>query len=75
MEENGMIRAPYPPYSSDLAHSDFYLFGYMRHCLRGQSFEAADELFSAVEAVLGGLEKRLWMGFFSNGWRDSGDAL
>jgi histone-lysine N-methyltransferase SETMAR len=49
MEENEMARATHPPYSPDLAPSDFYLFGCMKHCLRGQSFEAADELFSAIE--------------------------
>jgi hypothetical protein len=50
MEENLMARAPHPLYSPDLTPSDFYLFGYMKHCLRGQSFEADDELFSAIEA-------------------------
>jgi hypothetical protein len=49
MEENGMARAPHPPYSPDLAPSDIYLFGYMKYGLRRQSFEAADELFSAIE--------------------------
>jgi hypothetical protein len=51
MEENRMARAPHPPspYSPHLAPSDFYLFGYMKHCLRGQSFEAANEHFSAIE--------------------------
>jgi transposase len=57
MEENGMIRAPHPRYSPDLTPSDFYLFGYVKHCLRGQSFETADELFSSIEAVLRGIEK------------------
>jgi histone-lysine N-methyltransferase SETMAR len=51
MEENGMARAPHPPYSPDLAPSDLYLFGHMKHRLRGQSFEAADELFSASEVI------------------------
>jgi hypothetical protein len=51
MEENWMIKAFHPPYSSDLAPSDFYLFGYVKHCLRGQSFETADKLFSSIEAV------------------------
>jgi hypothetical protein len=49
MEENGMARAPHQPYSQNLAPSDFYLIGFMKHCLRGQSVEAADELFSAIE--------------------------
>jgi hypothetical protein len=51
MEENGMARAPHPlsPHSADLALSDFCLIVYMKHCLRGQSFEVADELFSIIE--------------------------
>jgi hypothetical protein len=49
MEENGMARSTHPPYSPDLALSDFFLFGDMKHCLRGHSFEAADKLFSAIE--------------------------
>jgi hypothetical protein len=44
-----MARALHSPYSPDLAPSDFYLFGYVKHCPRSQSFEAADELFSAIE--------------------------
>jgi hypothetical protein len=49
MEENVMARAPHPPYSSDLAPSDLFFFYYVKHCLRGQLFEAEDELFSAIE--------------------------
>jgi hypothetical protein len=57
MEENGMIRAPHPYYSPDLTPSDFYLFGYVKHCLRGQSFETADDLLLSIEAVLRDIEK------------------
>jgi hypothetical protein len=52
-----MIRIPNPPYSPDLALSDFYFAGYVSHCLRGQSFEAADEHFSSIEALSRGVEK------------------
>jgi hypothetical protein len=45
------------PYSPDLAPSDFYLFGYVKRCLAGLSFEDADQLLAAVEAVLEGIEK------------------
>jgi hypothetical protein len=51
MEENAMIRVAHPPYSPELAQSDFYLSGYVNRCLRGQSFEAAGELFSASEVI------------------------
>jgi hypothetical protein len=57
MEENGLERAIHPPYSPDLAPSDFYLFTHVKHCLRGQSFETADELFLAFDAVLRGIDK------------------
>jgi hypothetical protein len=33
--ENRMKSAPHPPYSPDLAPSDFYLFGYVNRCLAG----------------------------------------
>jgi histone-lysine N-methyltransferase SETMAR len=56
-EENGLERAIHPPYSQDLAPSDFYLFSHVKHCLRGQSFETADELFLAIDAVLRSIEK------------------
>jgi hypothetical protein len=29
----------------------------VKHCLRGQSFETADELFFAIDVVLRGIEK------------------
>jgi hypothetical protein len=46
-----MARDPHPlsPYSPDLTPPDFDLFGHVKHVLRAQSFEAADELFSAME--------------------------
>jgi hypothetical protein len=52
-----MKSAPHPPYSPDLAPSDFYLFGYVNICLAGPSFEDADQLFAAVKGVLEGIEK------------------
>jgi hypothetical protein len=66
MEENAMIGATHPArfYSPDSAPSDFYLFGYVKHCLRGQSFEAVDELFSSIEAVLRDIEKSTFNAVF-----------
>jgi hypothetical protein len=52
-----MKSAPHPPYSPDLAPSDFYLFGYVKRCLASLSFEDADQLLAAVEDVLEGIEK------------------
>jgi histone-lysine N-methyltransferase SETMAR len=55
--KNRMKSAPHPPYSPDLVPSDFYLFGYVKRCLAGLSFEDADQLLAAVEDVLEGIEK------------------
>jgi histone-lysine N-methyltransferase SETMAR len=55
--ENPMKSVPHPPYSPDLAPSDFYLFGNVKRCLTGLSFEDADQLLAAVEGVREGIEK------------------
>jgi histone-lysine N-methyltransferase SETMAR len=55
--ENRMKPAPHPPYSPDLAPSDFYLFGYVKRCLAGLSSEDANQLLAAVEGVLEGINK------------------
>jgi hypothetical protein len=52
-----MTSVPYYPYSPDLAPSDVSLFGYVKRCLAGLSFEDADRLLAAVEGVLEGIEK------------------
>jgi hypothetical protein len=52
-----MKLAPHPLYSSDFAPSDFYLFGYVKRCLAGLSFEDADQLLAVVEGVPEDIEK------------------
>jgi hypothetical protein len=42
----------------------------VKHCLRGRSFETADELFLAIDAVLRGIEKWTLHAPFSIGCRD-----
>jgi hypothetical protein len=51
-----MKSAPHPPYSPDLAPLDFYLFGYVKKCLTGLSFEDAGQLLATVEGILEGIE-------------------
>jgi hypothetical protein len=55
--ENRMKSAPHPPYSPDLAPSDFYLFGDVKRCLADLSFEDANQILVAVESALEGIEK------------------
>jgi histone-lysine N-methyltransferase SETMAR len=52
-----MKSAPHPPYSPDLAPSDFDLFGNVKRCLAGLSFEDVDQLLATVEDFLEGIEK------------------
>jgi hypothetical protein len=65
-----MKSAPHPLYSPDLALSDFYLFGHVKRCLAGVSFEDADQLLAAVEGVLEGIKKVTLQAVFSSGWTD-----
>jgi transposase len=52
MEEHGPRTAPYPPYSPDLAPSDFFLFGYIKRALQGSEFQSVEELLAAVAGIL-----------------------
>jgi hypothetical protein len=54
---------------------DFHLFGYVKHRLKGQSFETAGELFSAIEAVWRGIDRSALDAGLSSECRDSGDAM
>jgi hypothetical protein len=40
--------APHPPYSPDLAPSDFFLFGYIKQKITGQEFASPDDLLEAI---------------------------
>ena len=48
---------PHPPYSPDLAPSDFHLFGVLKDPLRGRHFGNESELKSAVNEVVKGMSK------------------
>jgi histone-lysine N-methyltransferase SETMAR len=41
--ENRIGLVPHPPYSPDLAPSDFWLFGHMKTLLVGQTFDEPDQ--------------------------------
>jgi histone-lysine N-methyltransferase SETMAR len=55
----------HPPYSSDLAPSDYFLFGSLRKALRGRQFTSDQEVKEAVHAWLAAQPKTL----FSEGIR------
>jgi len=50
----------YPPYSPDLAPSDFYLFPKLKEEIRGKKFEDDSEVMAAVEAFFEGQDKEFY---------------
>jgi hypothetical protein len=66
MQQNAMRRAPHPPYSPDLAPSDFYLFGYIKQLLLRCEFTDRDSLLQGFRDILGGIEKATLEGVFCN---------
>jgi histone-lysine N-methyltransferase SETMAR len=52
MDLHRMRRAPQPPFSPDLAPSDFYLFGKPKTTLMGSIFENEQELLDGIMRVL-----------------------
>jgi transposase len=48
-DENGLWLATHPPYSPDLAPSDFFLFGYVKNRLQGIVFTSREELLADFE--------------------------
>jgi histone-lysine N-methyltransferase SETMAR len=57
LKHNGMKRAPHLPYSPDLAPSDSYLFGYIKHLLAEYKFPDRKALLEAARHILEGIEK------------------
>lgn len=57
LKELGIKRLEHPPYSPDLAPSDFFLFGYLKKLLEGEEFDSEIELFDRVTEILKGISK------------------
>lgn len=52
-----MKRAPQPPYSPDIAPSDFFLFGYIKSKLNGKHFDSVESLIEEVQEILSEISK------------------
>jgi hypothetical protein len=59
LEQNATKGIPYPAYSRDTAPLDFYLFGYVKQLSTGQEFPDGEALLTAINAILGGIEKTI----------------
>ena len=51
LQHLGLKKLPHPPYSPDIAPSDFYLFGRIKGMLAGKSFGSREELLSEVMKI------------------------
>lgn len=49
LRDFGFQQLPHPPYSLDLAPSDYYLFGHLKKALRGRRFLSDEELKGATK--------------------------
>jgi hypothetical protein len=56
-EENRFRLAVHPPNSSDLAPSDFSLFGHIKYCLQGITFPFGEELLAAIHEIVGAITR------------------
>jgi hypothetical protein len=45
MKATNLILLPQPPYSPEVAPSDFFLFGYLKNQLKGEPSKTIDELY------------------------------
>jgi hypothetical protein len=65
-EENGLRLAPLPPYSLDLAPSDFFLFGYVKELLKGMVFPSYEALLDTISEVVTGIESETLTAVFEH---------
>jgi transposase InsO family protein len=63
--ENRWEMARHPPYASDLAPSDFFLFGHVNHVLDGAGFPSEETLLAAIQRVLSNLTGDTLRAFFA----------
>jgi histone-lysine N-methyltransferase SETMAR len=69
MDHNSLRKIPHPPYSADLAPSDFYLFGYVKDRLQGHEFREGAELVSDILEILNRIPTDTLVDVFDNWMR------
>ena len=58
--------APHPPYSPDLAPSDFYLFGYLKGAISGSCFSCFEEMQQRVTDEITNISPKILRSVFNN---------
>ena len=66
LDEKKIKRLPHPPYSPDLAPSDFFLFGYLKMKLEGCVFEDEEDLFMKVKNILYSIPSQYFIDAYTN---------
>jgi len=66
LTDNNMTVVPLPPYSPDLAPSDFFLFPKLKMKLKGRRFQTLDEIQEESQAVLNALRENDFQERFKN---------
>jgi histone-lysine N-methyltransferase SETMAR len=70
---NQMKQVPHPPYSPDLASSDFFLFGYVKGKLMGYHAETPIELLDCIRVILAEIPRETLNAVFLE-WMDGATA-
>lgn len=68
LHDLGIRLLPHPPYSPDIAPSDFFLFGYLKHCLAGRTFRSSAELLEEVKNLMTGIPRSTLLSVISE-WK------
>jgi len=66
LSDNNMTVVPHPPYSPDLAPSNFFLFPKLKMELKGRRFQTVEEIQTESQAVLNTLWKNDFQECFKN---------
>ena len=61
---NNLSILPHPPYSPDLAPSDFFLFGYLKDKCRGHKFASVNELIDFINEIFYEIKKEVLFSVF-----------
>jgi len=69
VEQSGIQLLPHPPYSPDLAPSDFWLNPFLKESLAGRSYSTRSALGSGINQCLKGVPKERY-GRAIEEWRD-----
>jgi len=72
LTDNNMTVVPHPPYSPDLATSDFFLFPKLKMKLKGRRFQTVEEIQAESLAVLNTLRENDFQECFKN-WQHRWD--